>query len=93
MLVPVQTGIEGFTVLAKPARPFPACAHNDIGTLFQNMRQRIGMHEPAIGDGNIPFGKGRAIEPFAAPRLRGSMLFSSVSSIKLKRSAGRSKVQ
>ena len=28
----------------------PARAHDDIGALLQNMRQRIGMHEPPIGD-------------------------------------------
>ena len=58
--------IEGPAAFALPARPFPARAHNDIGALLKNMRQRIGMHVPVIGDNDIPLGEADAIEPLAA---------------------------
>ena len=58
--------VEGFAILAEPARSLPRRAHDDIGALLQNMRQRIRMHVSAIGDGDVAFGVGHAVEPLAA---------------------------
>ena len=58
--------IEGAAVSAEPARSFPGRTHDDIGALFQNMRQGTRMHETAIRDGDIPFNKGSAAEALAA---------------------------
>ena len=57
--------IERLAVSVEPARSLPARADDDIGALLQNMRQRIGMHEPSVGDEDIPFGNRRPIEPLA----------------------------
>ena len=58
--------IEGSAVFTVPARSFPGRAHNDIGAPLQHMRQGNGMHEPTIGDDDIPLGDGDAVEPLAA---------------------------
>ena len=60
-------------------------AHNDIGALFHDMRQGLRMHVATVRYSDIAFGKGGR---FSRPPP-----FSSVNSIKLKRSSGRSKAQ
>src|SRR5271157_3420950 len=89
--------IERLAVPVEPARALPARAYDDIGALLQNMRQRIGMHEPQSErlplTINVRFPAMR-ISPLATGvRSSRSPPFSSVNAIKLRRSAGRPKAQ
>ena len=58
--------IERLAIPGEPPGAFPACAHDDIGALLQDMRQRIGMHVSSIGNEDISFCDRRAAEPLAA---------------------------